>query len=337
MNRVKEIERINAKDLQLQLASDTVGNAGRWDVNKSWHAQYKDSAYVYVGGLPSELSEGDVIVICSQFGEVIDVNMPRDRKTGKTKGFAFICYEDQRSTVLAVDNFNGAKVLGRTIRCDHCQSYHEEQKKDVDNLPDHVTRNLSEKELEKKRQEVEARNVELEEATAAKSALFAIGRGTHESEIEKDTRQIRENIVQRKEGEANQKRLRHIEEVLARKKEEARAAASEEARKQAMWEERKRIREEEEKAAASGVKRAAEKVQDAVSVEVDESRWDRLMNGGGKKKKAKKAPALFKGDAAARDAADSRGGGSSKRPGEDSVSIEETNRMRAALGMAPLK
>jgi hypothetical protein len=93
MNRVKEIERINAKDLQLQLASDTVGNAGRWDVNKSWHAQYKDSAYVYVGGLPSELSEGDVIVICSQFGEVIDVNMPRDRKTGKTKGFAFICYE----------------------------------------------------------------------------------------------------------------------------------------------------------------------------------------------------------------------------------------------------
>ena len=158
---------------------------------------------------------------------------------------------------------------------------------------------------------------------------------------------------------ANQKRLRHIEEVLARKKEEARAAASEEARKQAMWEERKRIREEEEKAAASGVKRAVEKVQDAVSVEVDESRWDRLMNGGGKKKKAKKAPALFKGDAAARDAADSRGGGSSKRPGEDSVSvrtararplpnptlttllsvlqIEETNRMRAALGMAPLK
>ena len=32
--------------------------------------------------------------------------------------------------MLAVDNFNGAKVLGRTIRCDHCQDYHEEQAKD---------------------------------------------------------------------------------------------------------------------------------------------------------------------------------------------------------------
>ena len=93
MNRVKEIERINAKDIELQLKADTVGNAGKWDVSKSWHAQYRDSAYVYMGGLPNELSEGDVIVVASQFGEVVDVNMPRDQKTGKTKGFAFVCYE----------------------------------------------------------------------------------------------------------------------------------------------------------------------------------------------------------------------------------------------------
>lgn len=36
--------------------------------------------------------------------------MVRDKKTGKTKGYAFVCYEDQRSTVLAVDNFNTTKV-----------------------------------------------------------------------------------------------------------------------------------------------------------------------------------------------------------------------------------
>ena len=37
--------------------------------------------------------------------------MIRDKKTGKSKGFAFVCYEDQRSTVLAVDNLNGSKVM----------------------------------------------------------------------------------------------------------------------------------------------------------------------------------------------------------------------------------
>lgn len=42
--------------------------------------------------------------------------MPRDKATGKAKGFAFVMYEDQRSTVLAVDNMNGVQVLGRTLR-----------------------------------------------------------------------------------------------------------------------------------------------------------------------------------------------------------------------------
>jgi len=334
MNRVKEVERINVKDLQLQLASDTVGNAGQWDVNKSWHAQYKDSAYVYVGGLSDGLSEGDVIVICSQFGEVVDINMPRDKKTGKTKGFAFICYEDQRSTVLAVDNFNGAKVLGRTIRCDHCQDYHEEQAKDPANSPDHLTRKLSQTELDKKRQNVEARNAELEEAAASKTSLFAVGRGTHEGEGQRDERQIRQSISQSKETDANQLRLRHIEEVLARKKQDARASASEEARKQAAWDEHKRVREEEEKAAASGVKpkSAQQKLQGPVN-EAAESKWDRLMNGGGKKKRAKRHAVSAAAEAASSQGDDRRGGGGKK----DSVSVNETNRMRATLGMVPLR
>ena len=36
--------------------------------------------------------------------------MVRDKETGKSKGFAFLAYEDQRSTVLAVDNLNGIQV-----------------------------------------------------------------------------------------------------------------------------------------------------------------------------------------------------------------------------------
>lgn len=49
--------------------------------------------------------------------------MARDRETGKSKGFAFIKYADQRSTVLAVDNFNGVQLLGRRLRVDHCKDY----------------------------------------------------------------------------------------------------------------------------------------------------------------------------------------------------------------------
>jgi RNA recognition motif-containing protein len=47
----------------------------------------------------------------NRYGEIVNINLIRDKSTGKSKGFGFICYEDQRSTILAVDNFNGIKVI----------------------------------------------------------------------------------------------------------------------------------------------------------------------------------------------------------------------------------
>jgi RNA-binding motif X-linked protein 2 len=40
----------------------------------------------------------------------MDINLVRDQKTGKSRGFGFLKYDDQRSTILAVDNLNGAQV-----------------------------------------------------------------------------------------------------------------------------------------------------------------------------------------------------------------------------------
>ena len=78
---------------------------------------------MYVGGLPLELTEGDLLAICSQVGEIVHVDLCRDEETGKSKGFAFVAYEDQRSTVLAVDNLSGAKVGGRTLNVQHVGNY----------------------------------------------------------------------------------------------------------------------------------------------------------------------------------------------------------------------
>ena len=46
----------------------------------------------------------------SRYGEIVNINLVREKKTGKPKGFCFLCYDDQRSTILAVDNLNGIKV-----------------------------------------------------------------------------------------------------------------------------------------------------------------------------------------------------------------------------------
>ena len=111
MNVIKEIEGINKAEFQ----RGVFGGSGKG----SWHDKYKDSAWVFVGGLPTELSEGDIICVMSQWGEIEDINLVRDKDENKSKGFCFLKYEDQRSTMLAVDNFNGIKLLGRTLRVDH--------------------------------------------------------------------------------------------------------------------------------------------------------------------------------------------------------------------------
>lgn len=110
MNVVQEIQRINKKEAELGIAADS---------GASWHSTWKKSAWVFAGNLPYELTEGDVLTVFSQVGEIEKLDMCRDPDSGEFRGFCFIKYEDQRSTILAVDNFTGASVLGRVIRVDH--------------------------------------------------------------------------------------------------------------------------------------------------------------------------------------------------------------------------
>ncbi|KAL3763092.1 hypothetical protein ACHAW5_010720 [Stephanodiscus triporus] len=119
MNVIAEIQRIN--DLELE--------KGLTHTSASWHTKYKDSAWVYAGNLPLNLTEGDVLCILSQYGEIEDIHLVRDGDSGKSRGFAFVKFEDARSCVLAVDNLTGSQVLGRTLRVDHVENYR---------LPKHV-------------------------------------------------------------------------------------------------------------------------------------------------------------------------------------------------------
>ena len=113
LTNVRNIGNLNDNDLK----------NGIFDHKLTWHSQYKDSAYIFVGGIPFDLTEGDILCVFSQYGEIVNVNLVRDKKTGKSQGYCFICYEDQRSTILAVDNLNAIKLGTRTIRVDHVSNY----------------------------------------------------------------------------------------------------------------------------------------------------------------------------------------------------------------------
>lgn len=135
MNVVREIQKLNELELKQGIP-----------LSASWHAQYAHSPWIYAGGLPYDLTEGDVLCVFSQYGEIEFIHLLREKKTGKSMGSAFLKYEDARSCILAVDNFNGiqvtrfvatrehapqaclpiratSQILGRTLRVDHKLEY----------------------------------------------------------------------------------------------------------------------------------------------------------------------------------------------------------------------
>lgn len=316
-----------------------MGADGKWDVNKSWHAAYRHSAYIFCGGLPFDLTEGDLIVVFSQFGEIVDVNMPRDPTTGKPRGFAFLAYEDQRSTVLAVDNFNGATLLNRTIRVDHCSNYKDEREKAA--RTSDPAEELS-AEDRRKEEERERANAGIRQRKAAKAEFFRLERGelNEDDLIAAEAAQRARHEREQREGQAVDRLRARVDELRARHRQVAEQEMSAEERAQAELAERRRRRDEERMAAAQ---QRPEQTRDAPKQDphpepekpdmpVDDARWDRMLNGGKKKKKSKHTKRAREGD-------DGQGGGSVLAGGsaKESLSVEETNRVRKELGLPPLR
>ncbi|KAM3123724.1 hypothetical protein CJJ07_000217 [Candidozyma auris] len=108
MNSIYKINAINQKELENNVSDEA-----------SWHADYSDTSYIYIGNLHEAIEEKDLVTIFSQWGNPTHVNLIKDRESGKSRGFAYLKYEDQRSCVLAVDNFNGVLIYERPLKVDH--------------------------------------------------------------------------------------------------------------------------------------------------------------------------------------------------------------------------
>ena len=56
LRNARNVVKMNEKELRLGVAG----------TDRSWHSQYKDSAWIFVGGLPYDLTEGDILCVFSQ-------------------------------------------------------------------------------------------------------------------------------------------------------------------------------------------------------------------------------------------------------------------------------
>ena len=70
---------------------------------------------LYVGGLPYQTTEQDLIALFEQAGQVAFATVIADRDTGRSKGFGFVEMSNDQEAQSAIDRLNGTSLGDRTI------------------------------------------------------------------------------------------------------------------------------------------------------------------------------------------------------------------------------
>src|SRR5437588_7417987 len=70
---------------------------------------------LYVGGLPYQTTEQDLIELFEQVGQVTEASVITDRDSGRSKGFGFVEMSDEQAARTAIERLNGTLLGNRTI------------------------------------------------------------------------------------------------------------------------------------------------------------------------------------------------------------------------------
>ena len=70
---------------------------------------------LYVGGLPYQTTEHDLIDLFEQAGHVTEASIITDRDTGRSKGFGFVEMSNDQEAQAAIQRLNGTLLGNRTI------------------------------------------------------------------------------------------------------------------------------------------------------------------------------------------------------------------------------
>ncbi len=71
---------------------------------------------MYVGNLSFSVTEDDLKAVFSEFGEVVSVNIIKDKYSGKSKGFGFVEMPNNSEADKAIKSLNGSQLQGRDIK-----------------------------------------------------------------------------------------------------------------------------------------------------------------------------------------------------------------------------
>lgn len=80
---------------------------------------------IYVGNLSRETTEQALQTMFGEFGDVLSVDLIRDRVSGESRGFAFVEMNSDQEASAAIAGLNGKEVDGRVLKVDKARAREE--------------------------------------------------------------------------------------------------------------------------------------------------------------------------------------------------------------------
>ena len=75
----------------------------------------KKGNIVYVGGVDNAVTEEILHAVFIPFGEIKSVQIPKNFKENKNRGFAFVEYDLEEDALDCLDNMDGAELYGKVL------------------------------------------------------------------------------------------------------------------------------------------------------------------------------------------------------------------------------